>query len=68
MICILSAYDENEKQAPKSEVGFLHLNSSSEEDIREEGSSYALAFARKLNLKKVYLLYGEKGKIIYEYD
>lgn len=68
MICVMSAYDENEKQASKKKVGFLHLNSSSEEDIREEGSPYALAFARKFKLKKVYLLYGEKGKIIYEYD
>lgn len=68
MLAVLSAYDENEKQADKKKVGFLHISSNDEESIQKEVSPYALAFARKFNLEKVYLLYGEKGKIIYEFN
>lgn len=68
MLVVISAYDENEKQASKEKVGFLHVEAKTEEDIRSESSPYALAFARKFDLKKVYVLFGEKGKIIYEYD
>lgn len=67
MIVLLSAYDENEKQASKEKVGFLHVNSKEEEDIKKEVSPFALAFARKFDLEKVYLFYGEKGKIVYDY-
>lgn len=68
MLAILSAYDENEKSAEKEKVGFVHIISSDEEAIKTEVSPYALALARKFNLKKVYLFYGEKGKITYDYS
>lgn len=68
MLGILSAYDENERQASKEKVGFLHIVSTDKEAIKTEVSPYALAFARKLDLKKVFLFYGKKGKIIYEFN
>lgn len=68
MLAILSAFDDGEVVAGKEKISFIHLNSKSEEEMRIEGAPLALALARKFNLKKVYILYGEKGKITYEYD
>lgn len=68
MLAILSAYDENEKSAEKEKVGFIHVIATDEEAIKAEVAPYALALARKFDLKKVYLLYGEKGKITYDYS
>lgn len=68
MLAVISAFDETAKECPKDKVGFIHLAAKDEESIKVEASPIALSFARKNNLKKVYLLYGEKGKIIYEYD
>lgn len=68
MLAILSAYDENEKSAEKEKVGILYVIASDEEAIKVEVAPYALALARKFNLKKVYLFYGEKGKITYDYS
>ena len=68
MIAFLSAYDENEKSGSKEKIGFLHINSKNEEDIKIEVSPFAASFARKFDLEKVYLFYGEKGKIVYDYS
>ena len=50
------------------DIFFIHLNSSKKEDIEIEGKPYALALARAKNLKKVFLLYGEKGFIEYAFE
>ena len=67
MLGFLSAYDENEKQAEKEKISFIHIKAESEEDIKTEVSPFALALARKFDLEKVYLFYG-KEKIIYDYS
>lgn len=63
MIGIVSSKAEN---PTKKDMSFIHLNSLKDEDIELEARPYALALARKLNVEKVYLFYGEKGKIIYD--
>lgn len=68
MLAILSAYDENEIVTDKERVSFVHVISTTKKDIKSEVSPIALKLARIYNLKKVYLLYGEKGKIVYSYD
>lgn len=68
MLAILSAFDDAEFVSGKEKISFIHLTANSEDSMRIEGAPLALALARKFNLKKVYILYGEKGKIIYEYD
>lgn len=68
MLAILSAYDDGEIVSGKEKISFIHLVSNDEEKMRIEGAPLALALARKFNLKKVYILYGEKGKITYDYD
>lgn len=68
MLAILSCVDESTPLSSKKNVSFIHLNSSIEEDIEVEARPYALAFARALDLKKVYLFYGEKGRFVYDYS
>lgn len=68
MIGFLSAYDENEKQAAKDKIMFVHISSENQEDIKQEMSPIACSFARQLNLEKVYLFYGKDEKLIYEYS
>lgn len=68
MIGLLSAYDENEKQASKEKISFIHIDSKTDEDVEIEVSPLACNFARKLNLEKVYLFYGKDKKIIYDYS
>lgn len=68
MLAILSAFDESVSSGEKDKVSFVHLNSNSEDEMKIEASPLALALSRQFNLKKVYLFYGEKGKITYDYD
>lgn len=68
MIGFLSAYDENEKQASKEKITFIHIDSLDREDIQKEVSPFALGFARKFDLEKVYLFYGKDEKIVYDYS
>jgi len=68
MVGFLSAYDEDEKQASKEKISFIHIQADLDEDIKIEVSSLALAFARAFDLKKVYLFYGKDKKIVYDYS
>lgn len=68
MIGFLSAYNENEKLVDKEKISFIHIISESEEDVMKEISPVSLAFARKFDLKKVYLFYGKDLKIEYDYS
>ena len=68
MLAILSAYDDNEKVEDKERVSFVHVISVKKKEIRDEVAPLALKLARLYQLKKVYLLFGEKGKIVYDYD
>ena len=71
MIGILSAYDENEKQAQKEKISFVHFSSQTEKEAEIELAEPALRFANKLNLDKVYLyvnIDGKDKKIIYDYS
>lgn len=67
MLGFFSAYDENEKQVDKKKISFVHINSSNEEDIKQEMSHQAHIFANSINSDKVYLFFGKEGKIIYDY-
>lgn len=69
MIGFFSAFDENEKQVDKTKLCFTHISTldESEENVKEEMSGFALAFARYFKLDKVYLFYGKDKKIIYDY-
>lgn len=64
MLAILSS---NDIQVTSKDISFIHVVCTDESDIEIEAKPFALALARKLNLKKVYLFYGEKGKIVYEF-
>lgn len=68
MIGILTAYDENEKQAQKEKISFVHINSENSDDVRIEMSEPAVRFANKFNLEKVYLYFGKDEKIVYDYS
>lgn len=68
MIGFLSAFDENEKSAPKEKISFIHISSENSDDIKNEVSPLALSFARQLQIEKVYLFYGKDEKIIYDYS
>ena len=68
MIGIIASKGESSSNVTNKDIFFIHLNSSKDEDIEVEGKPYALALARAKNLKKVYLLYGEKGLIEYDFE
>ena len=67
MLGFLCPYDENEKQVEKEKVFFVSIKEKTKDDIKVEVSPFALAFARKFNLNKVYL-YFEKEKIVFDYE
>lgn len=67
MIGIIASKGMPSSKVTNNDIYFVHLNSSKEEDIEIEAKPYALALARAKNLKKVYLLYGEKGLIEYDF-
>lgn len=68
MIGIIASHGKPSEKVTNKDIFFIHLNSSKKEDIEIEGKPYALALARAKNLKKVYLLYGEKGLIEYAFE
>lgn len=65
MLALISSKDS---YVNKKDISFIHLNSSNCVDIDIEAKPLALSFARKFNLKKVYLFYGKDGKIIYDFS
>lgn len=66
MLAILSIKDDF--KLSKRDISFIHLNSNSPKDIEIEARPFALALARKKSKNKVFLIYGEKGKIIYDFS
>lgn len=64
MLGIISTKDSKVKN---TDITFVHFNSINDEEIEIECRPFAHALSKKLNRKKVYLFYGEKGKIIYEF-
>lgn len=68
MIGFFSAYDENEKQADKKKITFVHIKEIDDSLVEAEMRPYARQFALNLNLEKVYLFYGKDKKIVYDYS
>ena len=67
MLGFLCPYDDNEKQAEKEKIFFVSIKGKDKDDIKVEVSPFALAFARKFKLNKVYL-YFDKEKIVFDYE
>lgn len=68
MIGIIASKGKPSSKVTNKDIFFIHLNSSKIKDIKIEAKPYALALARAKSLKKVYLLYGEKGLIEYDFE
>lgn len=67
MLAILSSVDEGQRNVTNKDVSFIHIISSKDDDIEIEARPVAHALAKQLNIEKVYLFYGEKGKIVYDF-